>query len=238
MKTINNVRILAVVVAASVLTGCTTVNREPTNTQARDARASRAETLRPETQARRAELLKGIKSVAVTASSSVSFSETLILFKAGPALSSLTKPSVSDQLRKTLESKGITVAGDAATADAVLLCNVKKTISWGGAQVKESSTGIKTSENFAHVNCEATLQVKSKTGDILWEKSIKGYSEADMTEVADLSKAILVADGRFRPDRKDAGFTVSDAGYEKADSELVAQMESAVGELASALRPQ
>jgi len=239
MKARSSIRIMMVVVAGSALIGCTTVNRESTNAQARNVRDSRgAETVRPETQARRVQLLKGIKNVALKPSSSVSFSETLILFKAGGALSSLIKPSVSDQLKKTLESKGITVSGDAVAADAVLLCNVKKTVSWGGAQVRESSTGIKTSENFAHVNCEATLQVKSKTGETLWEKSVKGYSKADMTQVADLSKAVLVADGRFRPDRQDAGFIISDADYAKADSELVVQMESAIGELAAAISPK
>ena len=236
MKARSSIRIMIVVVAPSVLMSCATVNNDSGKPQARDTRGSLvAESVRPEIQARKTELLKSIKSVAIQPSSSVSFLESVILFKSGIAISSLPKPSVSDELKKAFESRGITVSGNSADTDAVLLCDVKKTVSWGGAQVHESSTGIQTSENVANVNWEAKLQIKSKLGETLWEKSVKGYLEAGMTQVADLSKAVLVADGRFRPDKEDTGFTVSDADYAKADFKLLVQLESAIGELASSM---
>lgn len=54
-----------------------------------------------------------------------------------------------------------------------------------------------------------------------------------MSHTNDLARAVWVANGRFRPDCQDVGFTLSDKDIAEADIQLISQLTNELSELFS-----
>lgn len=192
-----------------------------------------AEQVRVKLQARRAEVLREVHSLAIKTMYSVGFSETLILFRAGRALSTIPAPTISEAVRDTLHRHQINVIDDPSKADATLFCDCRRTISWGGSRVQESSKGIETSENYSNIRVQCSARLTTLAGEIPWEKTVEGSATAQMSQTNDLSRAVWVASGRFRPDRQDVGYTFSDKDIAEADGQLISRLTNELSELFS-----
>lgn len=200
--------------------------------------AAQAEEANRRSKELRESLLREVQTLVVRTTCSTQFRETLILFAAGPGLSKLDEPNFRGPIVDFLTRHGFRVTDNVADADAVLVMDCRRHLAWGGSSFAESGEGIEASGTYAKLGHECELQVNASSGENLWVSTWQESMPLPLRQSSSHREALLVADGKFRPDRKDMLYGVKEGSCADAESAVLSSVDRALSGLLQRMSAQ